>query len=50
MTKLYSRDLGRWLRVGVLGLKPNGQALVCVLDGEHELFKLEVPVYRLRGS
>lgn len=48
MTKLYSRDLGRWLRVAVIGLRSNGLAVVSVLDGECEAFKLEVPVYRLR--
>jgi hypothetical protein len=50
MTKLYSSDLDRWVRVGVLAILENGRALVRVLDGDRELFALEVPVYRLRAA
>ena len=50
MTRFYSEDLHRWVRVRVLGLRENGNALVHVLDGEYVLVKTEVPVFRLRAS
>jgi hypothetical protein len=50
VTTLYMPTLDRWVRVGVLAIRENGLAVLRVLDGDREMFQVEVHVSKLRAS